>query len=63
MYRQNGMQRSVVVLENAITKMQFRQIAKKSGIYNYERYLSSEETPDWERRGEEWITKGIDPDK
>ena len=33
LYKQKGMERSVVILNNAITTMQFRRIAKQTGIY------------------------------
>ena len=61
MYRLAGMERSVVILENPVTQMQFKRIAHESGIYQGERYLCAIETPDWEKVALDWLTKGIDP--
>lgn len=58
----NGMQRSVVILSDTLTKMQFTRIAKKSGIYEFERYIDSSTTDDWEKQGIDWIMNKVDPD-
>ena len=63
LYKQHGMVRSVVVLDNAVTTMQFKRIAKKTGIYEWERYIDASATPNWEKVGEDWIVKAEDPDK
>ncbi len=63
LYKTNGMVRSVVILANVITTMQFKRIAKETGIYEWERYVDASSTPNWERVGMDWIRKGIDPDK
>ena len=63
LFKQNGMKRSVVILDKPITKMQFKRIAKETGIYNWERYIDASTDKDWEQKGIDWITKGIDPDK
>lgn len=60
--RENGMVRSVVIVDNDITLMQFKRIAKRTGIYEWERYLSAEDEPNWEKRGLDWIVSSIDPD-
>lgn len=57
-----GMVRSVVVVENPLTAMQFKRLAKNSGIYQWERYLSSSTETDWEKKGIAWIKDGVDPD-
>lgn len=62
-YKGKGMTRSAVILESAVTTAQFRRLAKESGIYAWERYLSAPDTPNWEHTGEAWITRGVDPDK
>ncbi|MCK5521063.1 MAG: hypothetical protein KAI81_08115 [Candidatus Marinimicrobia bacterium] len=62
LYKQKGMLRSVVIVSNAITKMQFQRIGKETGIYNWERYIDSSATPNWETVGVDWVSKGIDPD-
>ena len=62
LYKSSGMQRSVVILEKAITKIQFKRIAKETGIYKYERYVATAEHSNWEQTGLDWIKKSIDPD-
>jgi hypothetical protein len=56
------MRRSCVILESQVVAMQFKRIAKSSGIYNHERYLAADTTPDWEKKALGWIVNGIDPD-
>lgn len=63
LYKQKGMVRSVVILNNAITTMQFKRIAKQTGIYEWERYIDASKNPDWERIGIAWIKDAIDPDE
>ena len=62
LYKKSGMKRSVVLLDNFLTKNQFNRIAKESGIYEWERYIAPSQTPDWENVCLNWILKGIDPD-
>lgn len=62
-YKTKGMIRSVVILASAVTKLQFKRIAKETGIYEWERYLDVDTTPNWEQVGLDWIQHGIDPDK
>lgn len=62
LYRQAGMVRSVVILDNTITTMQFKRLAKESGIYEWERYIDASTTPKWELVGLGWLVKGTDPD-
>lgn len=62
-YKGKGLERSAVILDSAITTAQFRRLAKTSGIYAWERYFSAADTPSWEKAGEDWITRGVDPDK
>ncbi|MBN2724618.1 MAG: hypothetical protein JXR95_11155 [Deltaproteobacteria bacterium] len=61
-YKTAGMERSVVVVKSAVLKLQFKRIAKESGIDKWERYISSDENPDWQKLGEEWLVSGKDPD-
>ena len=62
-YKEKGMARSAVILNNPILTMQFRRLAKDSGIYQWERYIDSSTTKDYEKVCEDWLVKGIDPDK
>jgi hypothetical protein len=63
LYKNAGMNRSAVILSNMLLQLQFRKLAKDSGIYEWERYISSADTPNWEQVAANWITKGEDPDK
>ncbi len=62
MFRQRGMKRSVVILENTTKKMRYLKLAKDKGIDKFERYISSSDTPDWKKRAEKWLENGIEPD-
>ncbi len=61
-YKERGMVRSVVVLNDPILTMQFKRIAKQSGIYEWERYIDASSNSDWERIGIAWLTDKVDPD-
>jgi hypothetical protein len=63
LYKKAGMKRSVVVLASAVIAMQFRRLAKESGIYEWERYLDPSTHPDFESVGVAWLEKAADPDK
>jgi len=62
-YKQKGMIRSVVILNNAVVTLQFKRIAKESGIYAWERYIDASSVKEWERVGVAWVRDGKDPDK
>ena len=62
-YKEKGMIKSVVILANAVTKMQFKRIAQETGIYQWERYIDESSNPNWEKTGIDWVQNGIDPDK
>lgn len=62
LFKEKGMERSVVILANAVVSLQFKDIAKKSGIYAWERYIDASSNLNWEQIGEDWIKNSIDPD-
>ncbi|MCP4179715.1 MAG: hypothetical protein GY756_18300 [bacterium] len=62
MFRQKGMKRSVIILDNATAKKQYIKLAKDKGLDKFERYISSNDTPDWKKRAEKWLENGIEPD-
>lgn len=62
LFKEKGMERSVVILNSPTVTMQFKKIARKTGIYQWERYIDASKTTDWEQIGKNWIEKGIDPD-
>lgn len=61
-YKKKGMSRSAVIVNGATTKMQFQRIAKETGIYDWERYIDSSSTVDWEKIAIDWVSSGVDPD-
>ncbi|QFU83649.1 hypothetical protein [Natronorubrum aibiense] len=61
-YQDAGMVRSSVILESAVLTLQFRRLAKESGIYEWERYINAGTTDDWHQQAVDWLTDGIDPD-
>lgn len=61
-YRAHGMQRSVVILKDKITMLQFKGIAKETGIYEWERYIDANAEPNWNQIGLDWILNAVDPD-
>ncbi|MGA7722790.1 MAG: hypothetical protein WCA84_16610 [Ignavibacteriaceae bacterium] len=63
LFKNAGMERSVVILSTAMVTMQFKRIAKETGIYEWERYIDSSKTADWEEIGIKWLEDKIDPDK
>jgi hypothetical protein len=63
LYKKKGMVRSAVILDSKVITLQFKRIAKETGIYEWERYIDASATPDWEKTGLEWIRDGKDPDK
>jgi hypothetical protein len=62
LFAEKGMQKSVVILNSAVLTMQFKRIAKETGIYAFERYLDATKVSNFEQVGTDWLTKGIDPD-
>lgn len=62
LFKRSGMIRSVVIVNDSVTNMQFKRIAKETGIYEWERYIDASTVSNWEETGLNWIKKGIDPD-
>lgn len=61
--REAGCVRSAVVLDNSMALIQIRRLAAETGVDAYERYINAVATPDWERKAEDWIVRGIEPDQ
>jgi hypothetical protein len=57
----SGLKRSAVIVKSAIIKMQFERMAKTTGIFEKERYISAETNPNWEKAAEAWILHGSEP--
>ena len=63
LYKQKGMERSAVVLNDTVTTLQFKRLAQQSGIYAFERYIDASKTQDWTKVAVAWVKDGVDPDK
>lgn len=61
LYGRAGMKRSAVLVDSVTTAFQFKRLAKESGIYAFERYVSSQD-PQHEAKAMGWIKEGVDPD-
>ncbi len=62
LYKGAGMERSVVILANTVLTMQFKRLAKETGIYEWERYIDASKNAQWEETGKKWLVNNIDPD-
>ena len=63
LYKEKGMTRSVVVVNQGFIATQFKMMAQDSGIYEWERYIDASSKPNWEKIGIDWIVNNIDPDQ
>ena len=61
MYRSRGMERSCVILDDAITTIQFMRLARRSGIFKYERYIDASAHKDWLAEARNWVGNAIAP--
>lgn len=61
LYKQMGMERSVVILESAILARQFQRIARQTGILAWERYIDASVVKDWEKVALDWIENAVEP--
>ncbi|MBN2794098.1 MAG: hypothetical protein JXR88_01730 [Clostridia bacterium] len=62
LFKFNGMERSVVILNSATVTMQFKKIAKDTGIDQWERYIDASKHADWETKSLDWLQHGKDPE-
>ena len=63
MYREMGMERSVVILTSPVVAAQFRRIGGETGIGRWERYIDASSIPDWREVGMAWLLDGVDPEE
>ena len=63
LYKENGMNKSVVIVASSEIAKQFTSIARKTGIYAWERYINSVHNFGWEKAAMDWLLNGIDPDE
>ena len=63
LYKDKGMKRSAVILNDPDTTKQFKQLAVVSGIYAFERYIDASTNPNWASIAKSWVVHAIDPDR
>ncbi|OUD08282.1 hypothetical protein BVC71_14005 [Marivivens niveibacter] len=59
--RDAGLVRVAVVVNSGMLQLQTERLARSSAIYNVERYISSDRTPNWEDVAKAWLIHGIEP--
>mgnify|MGYP006288896929 CR=1 FL=1 len=62
LFKEKGMERSCVILANPTITLQFKRIAKETGIYAFERYIDASADDAWETKALAWLQKSVDPD-
>ena len=60
--RSHGLLRSAVILSTATAALHIKQMAWRTGVYEWERYVDASHDPDWEQHATDWIVHRIDPD-
>lgn len=60
-FKQRGMKRSAVALKDAVTTLQFRRLARSSGIDAWERYINVAQVVQWQHAAKQWVAAGIEP--
>lgn len=58
--RERGMNRNVVVVNSAITKIQANRLAKEGNIQHI-RFIDSAGNDEWEQQAEDWLVHGKEP--
>ncbi len=56
-----GMERAAVILNNAVSTLQARRLARESGTATWQRFLDASYQEDWEEKALQWLINGIDP--
>ena len=60
-FKRQGMVRSAVALSDAVTTMQFRRLARSSGIDQWERYINVQTVDNWQTAAKRWVVEGVEP--
>jgi len=62
--KQNGLERSALILAEELTAKQLKVIANRTGIREWERYIiAAKATTDPERIAQAWVEHAVEPDK
>jgi hypothetical protein len=57
---EQGMNRNVIVVNSAITKIQANRLAREGGVTDI-RFIDAAHTSDWEQVAEDWLIRGKEP--
>jgi hypothetical protein len=63
MIKKRGVERSVVILNDVTLKLQFKRQSPETDNMQWERYIVSSSTANWEEISEKMLAHGINPDK
>ncbi len=55
---ERGMNRNVIVVNSAITKIQANRLAREGGVGDI-RFIDAAHDPDWEKTAEDWLLRGV----
>ena len=55
-----GMDRAVVVIDSAISRLQAKRLAKETGTLAWTRYIDARSHPDWPRLAADWLVRAVD---
>ena len=58
-----GLGRSAQILDDPITKMQFKRLAKDIELFHDMRQIDASRTPNWEQVAINWIVDGVEPEE
>ncbi len=62
-YKKKGMVRSIVILNDNLTKIQYKRIAMNTGIRQYERYIDASLHENWEQIAISWLKDATEPEE
>lgn len=62
-YKEHGLNRSVVLYDEALISLQCKAIARLTDILNNEKYIDVEIHPNYKKLAMDWLKQGIDPDE
>lgn len=62
-WRDHGMERSAVIIDDPIKKLNLSRVARQSGHYEWERFIDCTHDENWFETAKKWVVEGIDPDK
>ncbi|MFH2035210.1 MAG: hypothetical protein ABIJ45_02310 [Candidatus Zixiibacteriota bacterium] len=61
LFKEKGLERVAIIIDNPAIKMQFKHIAIRIGTYGIERYINSACDHNWEQMGIDWLENANDP--